>query len=218
MKKFKLLGIAITAVMFISSCGGSRTNIDGGVLGELPSIAGKTVDKLDGLVKDLEKANQKGDSEKYTKLIEEIETIKEEAKTEMNTYIQTKEVFTLPFEQKLNNEKYTIKEIKLIPKSHFHSKGSLKSTLVLQVTCIIVEKSKCDPSMFLRFVNSDKEVLEGYATLNYFGKSLINMEPDTEIVFEGAYTGNVQDLVKVEKMSNMSREDWNELRKKQYRE
>ena len=214
MKKFKLFGIVITAVIFLSSCGQSKVEIDGGVLGELPSIAGNTVNKLTGLVKDLEKANMKGDVEKYTKLIEEIETIKEEAKTEMNTYIESKEIFTIPIEQKLYNDKFTIKEVILTPKSHFHSKASLKSTLTIEVRCEVVKNSKCDPSLFLRFTNSEKQNLEGYATLNYFGKSIKSLGAGKQFVFKGAYTGNVQNLIKVENVINISREEWNELRKK----
>lgn len=214
MKKINLLGIAITAVMFLTSCGGGSVNIDGGVLGDLPTITGKTVNELEGLVKDLEKAKASGNAQKYTKLKEEIKTIKEKAKTEMNTYIQSKEIFTIPFDQKLDNELFTIKEVKLLPKSHFQTRGSLKSSLVLKVTCVTVKDFKGNSSLFLRFVNTEGKTLEGYATLNYFGKALKTLAPNEEIIFNGAYTGNVQNLIKVANVINISRDEWNELRTK----
>ncbi|MEA3495141.1 MAG: hypothetical protein U9R42_03805 [Bacteroidota bacterium] len=208
-----LLGIAITAVMFLTSCGGGSVNIDGGVLGDLPTIAAKTVNKLKGLVEDYKKAESSGDAEKYAKLKQEIETVKEQAKTEMNTYIQSKENFTIPFEQKLDNELFTIKEVKLVPKSHFQTRESLKSSLVLEVTCVTVKDFKGNSSLFLRFVSSEGEILEGYATLNYFGKALKTLAPGEEIVFKGSYTGNVQNLIKVANVINISRDEWNELKK-----
>ena len=198
--------------MFLTSCGGGSINIDGGVLGELPSIVGTTVNKLERLVEDLEKAKTSGDAEEYTKLEDEIKTIKEQAKTEMNTYIQLKEIFTIPFNQKLDNELFTIKEVKLLPKSHFQTRKSLKSSLVLEVTGVTVKDFKGNSSLFLRFVNSEGKTLEGYATLNYFGKALKTLAPDEEIVFKGAYTGNVQNLIKVANVINISRDEWNKLK------
>jgi hypothetical protein len=211
-KRIKLLGIAVTAVFFLTSCGGGSVNNDSGVLGELPSIVGTAVNKLEGLVEDIEKSKTSGDSEKYTKLKEEIETIKEQAKTEMNTYIQSKEIFTIPFDQKLDNDLFTIKEVRLIPKSHFQTKESLKSSLVLEVTCVTVKDFKGNSSLFLRFVNSEEKTLEGYATLNYFGEALKTLPPGKEIVFKGSYTGNVQNLIKVVNVINISRDEWNELK------
>ena len=214
MKKINLLGIAITALFFFASCGGGNVSIDGGVLGDLPAIAGKTVNNLKCLVEDYEKAKVSGDAQKYAKLKEEIKTIKEQAKTEMNTYIQSKEIFTIPFDQKLDNELFTIKEVKLLPKSHFQTRESLKSSLVLEVTCVTVKDFKGNSSLFLRFVNSEGKTLEGYATLNYFGKALKTLAPGEEIVFNGSYTGNVQNLIKVANVINISRDEWNELKTK----
>ncbi len=131
----------------------------------------------------------------------------------MNTYIQSKEVFTIPFDQKLDADLYIIKEVKLIPKSHFQSKESLKSSLVLEVKCMTVKNFKGNSSLFLRFVNSEGKPLEGYATLNYFGKALKTLEPNEEIIFKGSYTGNVQNLIKVTNVINISRDEWNELKK-----
>jgi len=207
MKRIKLLGIVITAVMFLSSCGGGNASIDGGVLGDVPAIVGKTVDKLEGLVEDSKKAQTSGDFEKYMKLKEEIKTIKEQVDTEMNTYIQSKENFTIPFVQKLDNDLFTIKEVKIIPKCHFNTKY-LKTYLVLEVTCVTV-KGFNKSSLFLRFVNSEEKTLEGYATLNYIGKT---PTPGKEIVFNGVYMGNVQNLIKVANVINISRDEWNELR------
>ena len=112
----------------------------------------------------------------------------------------------------LDNMLFTIKEVKLLPKSHFQTRKSLKSSLVLEVTGVTVKDFKGNSSLFLRFVNSEGKTLEGYATLNYFGKALKTLAPDEEIVFKGAYTGNVQNLIKVANVINISRDEWNKLK------
>ena len=81
-------------------------------------------------------------------------------------------------------------------------------------TCETVKELRGNLSLFLRFIDSNGKELEGYATLNYFGKPLKKVAAGEEIVFNGAYTGHVEKLIKVTNVINISRDDWNELRRK----
>ena len=108
---------------------------------------------------------------------------------------------------------FSIKEVK-ITKAHFQSGQSLKSSLAMTVTCEAVKELRGNLSLFLRFVDSEGKELESWATLNYFGKPFKKVAPGEKIVFNGAYTGSVEKLIRVTNVINISRDEWNELRRK----
>ena len=99
----------ITVVFFLSSCGGNVSSNK--YLGELPGIAKKYAQEIDGLKQDLKASTDINESFGLKKKIDNLE---DEAEQGIKDYLTGNPLTKLPFEQKAK-DKFTVKEVSVHP-------------------------------------------------------------------------------------------------------
>lgn len=145
----KILLFILLSLFILNGCESYKRH---SYLGESPSIAKKYFDKIDNLHKELLSTT---DTEKGSKILNQIAKLKAEADEELKNYFSSfKMSVTIPFSQEVNYDIYKIQSIE-VEKIRFNE---------IEMKAVITSKidSKNPVFTYLRFVDEKGKELPGW--------------------------------------------------------